>query len=195
MAGLLCLSLVLTIGHRGPLIANAQPSASPSPPSSRKHEMVSWVVLSKTYLDLDAAAVRKKLDELYPGRFLPAEQQANFVVGSKMPGMFIIKSTMAGAAGLFMLLSVPGPYTEFSDFAGSIADPLLRRKAEAQTAWLSVDLIGKITTNEEAYRFIGAVLAKLAPADAACLVKPATKSTIVFDDTVRSRLAGGQSVP
>ncbi len=157
--------------------------------------MVSWVVLSKTYLDLDAAAVRKKLDELYPGRFLPAEQQANFVVGSKMPGMFIIKSTMAGAAGLFMLLSVPGPYTEFSDFAGSIADPLLRRKAEAQTAWLSVDLIGKITTNEEAYRFIGAVLAKLAPADAACLVKPATKSTIVFDDTVRGQLASGQLTP
>jgi hypothetical protein len=155
--------------------------------------MVSWVVLSKTYLDLDAGAVRKKLDELYPGRFLPAEQQANFVVGSKMPGMFIIKSTMAGAAGLFMLLNVPGPYTEFSDFAASIADPLLR--PEAQTAWLSVDLIGKITTNEEAYRFIGAVLAKLAPADAAFLVKPATNSTIVFDDTVRSQLASGQLTP
>src|ERR1700758_1813014 len=116
MASLLCLSLVLTVGHRSLSTANAQPSASSSRPTSKKHEMVSWVVLSKTYLDLDAGAVRKKLGELYPGRFLPADQQANFVVGGKVPGMFIIKSTMAGAAGIFMLLSVPGPYTDFSDF-------------------------------------------------------------------------------
>jgi hypothetical protein len=154
--------------------------------------MVSWVVLSKTYVSLDTGSLSKKLDELYPGRFLPAGQQANFVVGGKIPGQFIVKSTIAGAAGIFMLFSVPGPYTDVSDFAGFIADPSLRRKAEAQTSWLSVDLIGKITTDEEAYRFIGAVLAKLAPADTAVLVKPATNSTTLFDDKVRTQLASGQ---
>jgi hypothetical protein len=195
MIGLVCLLLALAIGQRGPSAATAQTLPSPSPQSSGKHEMVSWVVLSKTYVDFDAREVRRKLDELYPGRFLPADQPANFVVGGKMPGMFIIKSTIAGAAGIFILLNVPGPYTDFSDFAESIADRALRRQAEAQTAWFSVDLIGKITTNEEAYRFIGAAVARLAPADAAFLVKPATKQTIVFDDKIRGQLASGQPVP
>ena len=96
---------------------------------------------------------------------------------------------------MYMVLSVPGPYTEFSGFARSVADPSLRRKAEAQHCWLSVDLVRKFTSNEEPYRFIGAVLAKLAPADAAVLVRPEDNFTIPFDDELRQRLAAGQITP
>jgi hypothetical protein len=163
-----------------------------SPP--KRHQMISLVVLSNSYIDLKATTLAKKLDELYPGKFVPMGQQDNFVVGGPTPGQFLIKSTMPGLAGIFMLLSVPAPYTEFSDFNHSIPDASLRRKAEAQKCWLSVDLVQNIKTDEEAYRFIGAVLAKLAPPDTAVLVRPENNSAMPFDDGVRRQLASGEPV-
>jgi hypothetical protein len=168
--------------------SNRQLIASSGAP---KHEMISLVVLSDTYVELTADSLSKKLDEIYPGKFWPPRQQANFVVNGPAPGQYLIKSTIPGASGLFMLLSVPGPYTDFSDFARFITDPALRRKAEAQHCWLSVDLVRKITSDEDAYRFIGAGLAKLAPADAAMLVKPDDNSVVLFDEEIRRRLAAG----
>lgn len=93
---------------------------------------------------------------------------------------------------MFHLYSVPGPYTVFSDFADHIEDAALRQLAEAQECWLSVDLIHKHTTEQEAYRFIGKVLAKLAPPDAAVLVHPSRLVTLRFDDDVRRRLASSE---
>jgi hypothetical protein len=171
--------------------ANAQ-DLSPSSPLRERHQMISLVALSNSYAAFRADAVSEKLDEIYPGKFWPPEQQDNFVVGGPSPKPLLIKSTMPGRSGMFMLMSAPGRYTAFSDFARFIADPALRRKAEAQACWLSVDLVGKIGSNEDAYRFIAAALAKLAPADAAVLVKAETNTTIVFDDEVRRRLADGQ---
>ena len=60
----------------------------------------------------------------------------------------------------------------FSDFAEAITEPGLRALAIAQHAWLSVDAMHVHTTEADAYRLIGAVLAKLAPPDAAVLVHP-----------------------
>jgi hypothetical protein len=157
--------------------------------------MISLVVLSNDCVQFTAKSLSEKLDELYPGKFLPERQQANFVVGGPASGQFLIKSTIPGAAGLFMLMSVPEPYTEFSDFARFIADSSLRRTAEAQHCWLSVDLVSKIASDEDAYRFIGAALAKLAPASAAVLVKPEDNSTVRFDEELRRRLAAGQITP
>jgi len=154
--------------------------------------MISLVVLSGSYVDLDVQSLSKALDELYPGKFVPLEQQANFVVGGRVPGQFLVKSTIPGAAGMFMVQSVPGPYTEFSDFARFITDASLRRKAEAQQCWLSIDLIHMFKDKDQAYRFIAVALAKLAPADAAVLVKPETNSTVLFTAELRSRLAAGQ---
>jgi hypothetical protein len=154
--------------------------------------MISLVALSSSYVDLDVQSLSKALDEVYPGKFVPLEQQANFVVGGRGPGQFLVKSTIPGAAGMFMVLNVPGPYTEFSDFARSIADAALRREAEAQRSWLSIDLIHMMTNKDEAYRFIAAALAKLAPVDAAVLVKPETNSAVRFTAEVRSQLAAGQ---
>jgi len=159
---------------------------------SSRREMISLVVLSGSYVDLDVQSLSKALDELYPGKFVPLEQQANFVVGGRVPGQFLVKSTIPGAAGMFMVQSVPGPYTEFSDFARFITDASLRRKAEAQQCWLSIDLIHMFKDKDQAYRFIAVALAKLAPADAAVLVKPETNSTVLFTAELRSRLAAGQ---
>jgi hypothetical protein len=156
--------------------------------------MVSWVVLSNTHVRLNVNRLRERLDEIYPGQFLPPRARGTFVLDGAVPGQFMIQSAIPNAAGMFFLHSVPGPYTEFSDFAAAIADRALQRVAMAQRAWLSVDLIARHTSDEDAYRFIGRVLAKLAPADAAFLVDPERRTTIVFDDEVRRRLASGEMI-
>lgn len=182
--------------------ADAQTSRRPrnlhqsvSTPHAEAH-MVSWVVLSKSYVVLDADKLRAKLDEAFPGEFVPQRDQGSFVVeGPVERAQFLIQSRVANAAGTFMLNSVPGPYTEFSDFARFIKDRTIRRQARAQRSWLSIDLIAKHTTEDDAYRFIGRALAALAPRDAAYLVHPTRRVVIAFDDDIRRRLASGEHVP
>jgi hypothetical protein len=117
------------------LPAIAQNSNGAASPSAGSREMVSWVVLSNTYVDLKVDSLREKLDEVYPGQFLPPRNK-NFVIDGPTPGQFFIKSTIAGAAGMFMLISVPASYTQFSGFAEVIADPTLLRNVKAQCCWL-----------------------------------------------------------
>ncbi len=88
--------------------------------------MVSLVVLSKTCVELTLDSLRQSLDSLYPGELLPPREQGSFVVEDAMQDVtFLIKSGIPGASGLFMLDSVPGRYTEFSNFAECITDPEL----------------------------------------------------------------------
>jgi hypothetical protein len=42
--------------------------------------MISWVVLSKTRVELTPGSLRAHLDRLYPGLFLPPQELRNFVV-------------------------------------------------------------------------------------------------------------------
>lgn len=172
--------------------SQAQRSA-PSPPQQDR-EMVSWVVLANTYVDYTLNSLRAKLDEIYPGQFLPPREKGNFVIGGPTPGGFLIQANLPGAAGMFLLHNVPGPYWEFSGFAKAIEDPAVRKKAIAQCCWLSVDRIGKHGSEEDGYRFIEHVLAKLAPPDAAFLVHPSKLITIPFDDNLRGRLARGERI-
>lgn len=156
--------------------------------------MVSGVVLSKTWVELTVGTLRARLDRAFPDAFLPPRERGTFVVAGPMAGMqFLINSAIAGAAGTFMLNSVPGPYSEFSDFADRIDDPRLKALALAQDAWLSVDLITKSAEATGASRFIGKALAELAPTDAAALVVSYGR-TIYFDDSVRRRLAHGEAL-
>ena len=188
------LSLFAAAGLTAALSAAAAQTVSPASSPSGKHKMVSWVVLANSYLDFGVDVVRQKLDEVYPGEFLPSRQKGNFVVAGPLPGQFMIFSSVPGAAGIFMLNSVPGPYTHFSKFAEAIADPSLRASVAKQCCWLSVDLIHSKASDEEAYRFIEKVLAKIAPADAAFLVDPDTGAVMRFDDSVRSRFAKGEQI-
>jgi hypothetical protein len=167
--------------------------ASAAPTDDDAEDMVSLVVLSNTYVELTLDTVRQHLDSLYPGEFLPPRNEGSFVVDGAVEGAtFMIKSAVPGASGIYMLHSVPGPYTEFSNFDEFITDPDLCALAQSQNCWLSVDLMMRGSAPEqEAYRFIGAVLAVLAPADSAALVHPTKPLTIRFDDDVRRHLAKG----
>jgi hypothetical protein len=177
-----------------PAFAQTQGAPPGSLEPSGKHRMISWVVLTGSYQDLHLDEVRQKLDEVYPGQFLPPRQKGNFVVAGPAPGQFMIFSSIPGAAGIFLLNNIPGPYTELSKFAEAISDPSIRDSIAKQCCWLSVDLIRRRTTDAEAYRFIEQALAKLAPADAAFLVDPDKGATIAFDDNIRSRFAKGEQV-
>jgi hypothetical protein len=153
--------------------------------------MVGWVVLSNSWVELTEDTLRARLDQLYSGQFLPPRERGTFVVGGPVAGMqFLINSAIAGASGMFMLHSVPGPYTEFSPFANHIRDAALRHIAITQQAWLGLDRMG-VDKEDDAYCFIGKVLAELAPADAAALVHPGRLITLSFDGEVRRRLANG----
>ena len=111
-------------------------------PAQAQKEMVSWVVLSNTPLELAAESLRATLEQLYPGNFQPGEQ-ANFVLDGPVPGaQFLVQSNVSDATGLFMIQNVPGPYTDFANFAARIADAKMRAEALAQQAWLSVDKSG-----------------------------------------------------
>jgi hypothetical protein len=164
-------------------------------PPRQRRDMISLVVLSNSYVEVTLDTLREHLEQVYPGRFLPPREKGTFVVEGNIPDTpFLIQSDIPGAAGSFLLHSVPGPYTMFSDFAAHISNFSLRRLAQAQCCWLSVDLIHHDTTEGEAYRFIGSVLAKLAPRDAAAVVHPSRLVTIAFDDEVRRKLANGGQV-
>jgi hypothetical protein len=155
-----------------------------------EHDAIGWVVLSNTFLDLNLDSLRATLDSLHPGQFLPPNERT-FVIAGAVEGQFMIQSNVDGAAGMFMLHDVPGPYTLFSDFAEHITDPDLRTLAKSQGVWLGVDNMHVHTTEAEAYRFIGAVLAKLAPPDAAMLVHPSMPIAVRLDDDLRRKLADG----
>src|SRR5262245_21542988 len=113
-------------------------------------DMIGWVVLSNADVELSVDRLRAALDQLYPGQFLPPGER-NFVIEGAVPdSQFMIQSNVAGAAGMFMLHTVPGPYTEFSDFAETIAEPGLRALAVAQQAWLAIDTMHVHTSEAEA---------------------------------------------
>jgi hypothetical protein len=154
--------------------------------------MVSLVVLSQSSPDLTLEGVQVLLDSLYPGQFLPPRDEGNFILDGAVPGaIYMIQCTVPGSSGIFMLHNVPGPYTEFSDFVGHVDDPELRDLAVRQSSWMSVDLTHAYGTEEDAYRFIGGVLAQLAPADSAVLLHPSRLTSIRFDENIRRQLAAG----
>lgn len=163
-----------------------------SAPRGDAREMVSLAVLSRSRPALSCNLLLAHLDGLYPGHFLPADQPGSFVVNGPEEDMqFLIKSGVPDREGIFQLHNVPRPYTEFSGFALHIDDPSLRRLATMQDCWLSVDLIHRVTTEDNSIRFIAQVIARLAPADAAVLVDPSRLAAIPFDDDIRRRLARG----
>jgi len=89
--------------------------------------MISWVVLSKTRVELTLDSLRAHLDRLYPGLFLPAQELRNFVVdGRVLDVQFLIQASVRGSAGLYMLQSIAAGPTGFSEFADGIDDRALR---------------------------------------------------------------------
>lgn len=163
------------------------------PPES-DHEMISLVVLYRDYVDLTLEQLCEHLDAVFPGAFLPPGD-INFVVEGAVPDVtFMIKSIVQGAAGLFMLHNIPAPYTEFSNILEIVDDPVLRETIAATTAWMSIDLVSAFGSNEDAWRFIGRMLARIAPTDAVFLLHPDSGGVIAFDDDIRRALAEGREM-
>jgi len=160
-------------------------------PSHGGHDMVSLVVLSQSTPALTLDSVRSTLDAVYPGQFLPPREEGNFVIDGAVPGAtYMIQCTVPDASGMFMLHNVPGPYSEFSDFPSHLGGAI-RDLALQQQCWMSVDVIGKYGTADDAYRFIGRLLAQLAPPDSAVLLHPSKMMATAFNETVRRQLAVG----
>jgi hypothetical protein len=117
--------------------------------------------------------------------------EGNFVIDGAVPGAtYMIQSNVADASGLFMLHNVPGPYSEFSDFPSRLTGSI-RELALRQPCWMSVDVVIKYGTDEDAYRFIGRLLAQLAPPDSAVLLHPSRMVATAFSDAIRRQLAAG----
>jgi hypothetical protein len=154
-----------------------------------RREMISWVVLFDSDLAFTADSLRTELDSLWPGQFLPQRDDGSFVVDGTVPDIqFMIQSRVPGASGTFLLHNVPYPYGEFADTIDRISDASLRDVAKAQGCWMSVDLISK-SGAAEAYKFIGSVLARLAPPDTAVLLHSSRGTAVRFTEDVRRKLA------
>lgn len=157
------------------------------------HDMVSLVILSQTCPTLTLDSVRVTLDSIFPSEFLPPREAGNFVIDGAVPGaQYLVQCTRPNHQGMFMIQNVPGPYSEFSDYLNYIEDPEIREVAVRQQCWLSVDMVHQHTTAEDAYRFIGATLALLAPPDAAVLVHPSMLTAVPFTNETRRQLAAGE---
>lgn len=124
-------------------------------------------------------------------RMPQAEAHRRRVGGPEEDTQFLIKSGVSDREGMFQLHNVPRPYTDVSGFARHIEDLSLRRLAETQDCWLSIDLIHRMTTDANSLRFIAQVLARLAPADTAVLVDPSRLIATPFNDDIRRRLGRG----
>jgi hypothetical protein len=162
--------------------------ASQTAAQERSREMVSWVVLFDSDVEFTADELRAELDRLWPGHFLPKRDDGSFVAEGTPGIQFMIQSRIPGASGTFMLHNMPAPYSEFSDMVDRISDASLRKVAQAHSGWISVDLISQ-SGAAEAYKFIGNVLARLAPPDAAVLLHPLRGTAVRFTADVRRRLA------
>jgi hypothetical protein len=145
-------------------------------------------VLYDSDVELMVDSLRAELDRVWPGQFLPQRDDGSFVVEALMPEQFLIKSSVPGAQGLFMQHNVPGPYSEFSDLVDRIPDASLRDIAKAQGCWMSMNLVSQ-SEAAGGYKFIGSVLARLAPPDTAVLMHPAHGTAVRFTADVRRRLA------
>ena len=179
------LAIVFTLAALLQGIAGASKTAAQQP----SREMISWVVLFDSDVEFTEDELRAELDRLWPGEFLPQRDNGSFVVGGAPPGIgFMIQSRVPGASGVFMLHNYPLPYSGFSDMVDRIADASLRKIAQRQSGWMSIDLFAQSDATE-AYKFIGAVLARLAPPDAAVLVHPSRGTAVPFTDGVRRKLA------
>jgi hypothetical protein len=158
-----------------------------SAPAEASPVMVSLVALLRQAVRLDRAALEQKLDAVFPGQFVP-QNENSFVVDGPDPTQFMAKSLVASHSGLFFVICRPEAYVDVSSFALNDRDPRLQDLLRQHNAWLSVDQVAPIGGTEDAYRFIGRALAKLAPDDSVALVHPQTNAMVPFDSETRAKL-------
>ena len=108
-------------------------------------------------------------------------------------GSFAIQCMVDGYAGFYIVNSVPGPYSAFSDFLAAVEDPEVKRLASEQSCWFSIDSVRAYAT-ARMRTFIALLLSVIAPSDSSILVHPARGIARKFTPEVWRQLAAGDNV-
>ena len=155
--------------------------------------LLGLVVLYSGECELSVRVLLERLDGLFAGQFLPARQAGNFVVeGPARGASFLVQSSVEGFSGTFMVNNVLAPYPSLSSAVRYIGRPTLRRTAEKQTSWMSVDLLRSPQAAGDATRFMAVLVSALAPEQSAVIVNAADYSVSAFTPEVRRLLARGE---
>jgi hypothetical protein len=112
-----------------------------------EHNIVSLVTLLRESVTLELESMRFVLDSVFPGAFVP-QNDDSFVIQGSIPLQLMVKSIVPSHSGIFFVNYVPGLYTEFSSFAAHITDPFLKSWVGEHRAWLSIDQIAEIGSEE-----------------------------------------------
>jgi hypothetical protein len=124
-----------------------------SPMLPSEYNMVSLITLLREPMTFELAYVRRALDSIFPGTFLP-QNDDSFVIEGSNPLQLMVKSIVPSNSGIFFVNYVPGPYTEFPPSLRIL--PILgSRRVSEHRAWLSVDRIGEIGSDGDAFRSAG----------------------------------------
>jgi hypothetical protein len=171
------------MGFFARLFGRARPKALDEPATN----MVSLVVLVPQPVHLDVPTVQNLLDEVFPGHFMPTTD-SSFVIEGTAPAQLFVKSAVPQNSGVFFVNAVPRPYTAMAGFLTNVKDPNLRSRVQGHAAWLSLDRVGAIGSADDAYRFIGKALARLAPRDALAVVHPDSERMVRFEGSTLAHL-------
>jgi len=160
---------------------------NPKPKTRFDHQMTSLVALLKEPNAVNLDSTRTLLNAVFDGHF-PIKSDDSFVVPGPTPAQLMIKSVVPGHTGIFFLNAVPSPYNKFSDYEDHLSSSELIALAVQSKAWLSIDTIGLIGSEEDAYRFIGKALAAVCPSSTLAVLHPTRYSMIAFTEHTPQRL-------
>ena len=153
-------------------------------------DMISIVLLLLNPLPMDVSRLEVSIARAAPASFVKSEQ--NFVNSTDKREKFEVFFAKSND-GIFLVHNHAHPYCdELEKVAGSISDRALGEKVRKHRAWISVDLMDRdkmmFRTEADAWRFIGKVLAELAPEDAVAIYVPAKGVLMAFDNSSKTKL-------
>jgi uncharacterized protein YegJ (DUF2314 family) len=162
------------------------------PESRSNHEekpLVALVLLLSRPRDLDLSGIAHIARTALGERFQldQADTSGNFVAGEEPS--FVLKYH----DWYFLVNSFARPYMEDPEAAAeTIGELRLRKAIREHSAWISVDLLGKVQRSEmaEIYRVIGRLTSALADGDCLAIFAPATGQLNLYDDDSSRLLCG-----
>src|SRR5262249_51766072 len=107
----------------------AQAAASPT--------MISLVILLREALLLNRATVEMALDNVFPGKFVPRNEDS-FVVDGPSPTQLMVKSLVPSHSGLFLIIFPAERYFGPTGLDSSAWDPKTLELVRKHRAWLSI---------------------------------------------------------
>jgi len=149
--------------------------------------LVSLVLLLRQPRYLDEGLLCQMVRAAWDIRLSDAEDGGNFVVGES-PSFIVMAEGRT-----FLVNNSDAPYFTDGPLAASqVKDLRLRKAVNGHRAWMSVDLMcNDEAPVEEAYRWIGKLIAELAADDCLAILSPQTGWLHVYNRELRRTLCGG----